>query len=372
MAAKRALENAQKLQPNSPETVLALGYYQYHVLSDYGPAKTTFGRVSKMLPGSSEIPKALGFIARREGNWDESISCLEQALALDPRNVELLIHAAETYAMLRQFPAALRLYDRALDITPNDSDAMAAKAGIYQAQGRLQEAAGLLSEINGQTPSGYTRRIKITQLQVERNYGEAVRLLQARLAQFHFDSQDDKAGNQVELALKQRLAGDTAGAKVTAEQARNTLEQLYRDQPDNPDLVESLSLAYAVMGEKDSALKAAERAIMLYPRTKNPLVGPVYEENLALIQTIVGENSRAIATLTQLLQTPYWGGSYTQRPLRRPFLGSIRSGTLCAPIPLSRSSARKSGRNESTQNLPEVRGRNSRRCIGRRLPRFPS
>ena len=31
----------------------------------------------------------------------------------------------------------------------------------------------------------------------------------------------------------QRLAGDTAGAKVTAEQARNTLEQLYRDQPDD-------------------------------------------------------------------------------------------------------------------------------------------
>ena len=28
-AVKRALENAQKLQPNSPETLLALGYYQY-------------------------------------------------------------------------------------------------------------------------------------------------------------------------------------------------------------------------------------------------------------------------------------------------------------------------------------------------------
>src|SRR5436189_5030027 len=34
-AAKRALENAQKLQPNSPETLLALGYYQYMVLRDY-------------------------------------------------------------------------------------------------------------------------------------------------------------------------------------------------------------------------------------------------------------------------------------------------------------------------------------------------
>ena len=59
-AAKHALENAQKLEPNSPETLLALGYYQYRVLRDYGAAKTTFGRVSKMLPGSSEVPDALG------------------------------------------------------------------------------------------------------------------------------------------------------------------------------------------------------------------------------------------------------------------------------------------------------------------------
>jgi hypothetical protein len=58
-------------------------------------------------------------------------------------------------------------------------------------------------------------------------------LLQARLAQFHYDSQDSKSYDQVGLALIQHLAGDTAGARVTAEQARNTLDQLYRDQPDN-------------------------------------------------------------------------------------------------------------------------------------------
>ena len=89
-AAKSALDNAQKLQPNSPETLLALGYYQYWGLRDYGLAKTTFEHVSKMLPSSSEAPRALGLIARREGHWDESVAYLEQALALDPRNVELL------------------------------------------------------------------------------------------------------------------------------------------------------------------------------------------------------------------------------------------------------------------------------------------
>src|SRR5256884_2387085 len=110
-AAKRALENAQKLEPNSPETLLALGYYQYWVLLDYDSAKTTFGRVSKMLPGNSEVPTALGLIARRGGHWDQSIAYFEQALALDPRSVELLTQAAETYSMVRQFPAALKLYD---------------------------------------------------------------------------------------------------------------------------------------------------------------------------------------------------------------------------------------------------------------------
>ena len=62
--------------------------------------------------------------------------------------------------------------------------------------------------------------------------------------------------------------------------------------------MESLSHAYATMGVKDSALKVAERAIMLVPRAKDRMDGPAYEENLALIQTLVGENSRAISTLT--------------------------------------------------------------------------
>ena len=303
-AAKRALENVQELEPNSPETLLALGYYQYWVQRDYGPAKATFGRVSKMLPGSSEVPYALGLISRREGQWDQSITYFEQALALDPRNVELLMGAASTYALVRQFPEALKLYDRALDIVPNDSDVIMAKASIYQAQGNLQKAASFLSEINERTPNETTFLIKIRQLQLERNYGEAVRLLQARLAQFHFDSDYDRAAYQVELAFMQRFAGDTAGAKITAEQARKTLEQLYNDQPD-ANTAANLSQVYAAMGEKESALKLAERAVVLLPRAKDAVIGPRYEENLALIQTIFGENSRAISTLTRLLQTPF-------------------------------------------------------------------
>ena len=305
-AAKLALENAQKLAPDSSETLLALGYYQYWVLRDYPASKTTFARVSKLLPSSSEAPFALALIAEREGHWDESVDNFERALSLDPRNVELLNQAAGTYDMLRQFPAALKLFNRAWDITPNDPDAVVIKASIYQAQGNLQEAAKLLTEVNAQTPTGPAFNIKIIQLRLERNYDEAIRLLQARLAQFHFDSQYEKAEAEVEgLALTQRLAGDLADAKLTAEQARNTLEQIYKDQPNNYRVAALLSEAYAVMGEKDMALQAAERAITLMPRAKDAVFAPGFEENLALIQMIVGEKSRTISILSQLLQTPY-------------------------------------------------------------------
>ncbi len=152
-AAKRALENAQRLDPYSPETLLALGYYQFRVLGDYASARATFDRASKALPGKSEVREALALVVRREGHWDQSIAYFEQALALDPRNVQLLVDAASNYGEVRQFQAALNLYDRALDITPNDPELIAAKAGVYQAQGNLKEAAKFLSEISWQTES---------------------------------------------------------------------------------------------------------------------------------------------------------------------------------------------------------------------------
>jgi TolB-like protein/Tfp pilus assembly protein PilF len=314
-AAKEALENAQKLQPNSPETLLFLGYYQYWVLRDYGLAKATFTRVSKMLPGNSGVSYALGAIARREGNWAESVAYWERGLALDPRNTALLIEVAWTYAALRQFPTALKLYDRALDILPNELSLMALKASIYQAEGNLQEAAKLLVQVNAQTNSDVAVRIKLAQLRLERNQTEAIRFVQARQARLNFAFGIDKAMKQGGIALIQRVAGDTASAKAAAEQARNTLEPLRKDQPDNAFVAAALAVAYAILDEKDSALNEAQRAITLVPSSKDRLSGPGFEENMALVEMIIGENSRAIATLTRLLQTPYGGWLYNPAPI---------------------------------------------------------
>jgi TolB-like protein/predicted Zn-dependent protease len=314
-AARVALENAQRLQPDSPETLLFLGYYQYWVLRDYAMAKATFGRVSKMLPGNSQVLYALGAIARREGHWDESVAYWERGLALDPRNTALLIEVAWTYAALRQFPTARKLYDRALDILPDELSLMALKASIYQAEGNLQEAAKLLVQVNVQTNSDAAVRIKLAQFRLERNQTEAIRFVQARQARLDIASGIDKAMKQGGLALLQRVAGDTASAKAAAEQARNALEPLRKDQPDNAFFAAALAVDYAILDEKSSALDEAQRAITLVPSSKDRLSGPGFEENLALVEMIIGENSRAISTLTRLLQTPYGGWFYNPAPI---------------------------------------------------------
>ena len=55
--------------------------------------------------------------------------------------------------------------------------------------------------------------------------------------------------------------------------------------------------------------------MMLLPRAKDAVSGPSFEENLAVIQMLVGENSRAISTLTRLLETPYESWLYSPAPI---------------------------------------------------------
>jgi hypothetical protein len=75
-------------------------------------------------------------------------------------------------------------------------------------------------------------------------------------------------------------------------------------------------MADAVLGERDSALREAEHTIMAARTTQaldanlrlaswDLMYGSGYEDCLAIIQTVFGENSRAISTLTRQLNRLY-------------------------------------------------------------------
>jgi Predicted integral membrane protein len=304
-ATERALNTAQKLQPNSPETLLAQAYYQYWVRRDYELAKATFGRVRELLPGSSETPAALALIARRQGQWDKSVAYWEQTLALDPRNTQWLGLAAQTYSMLRQFPAALKTYDRLLDIVPNDPDTVASEAKIYQAEGNLEQAGKLLAGVNAQTHSFNVVGAQINQLLLERHCDEAIRWIHSRLTESRDVPAIERLFDQGSLVIAQECAGDIAGARATAQQMLPPIEKFSQKAPNSPPIAAGLSLVHAFLGEKDAAIREAERAITLLPSAKDAVDGPSFEEQLAFVEALVGDKNRAISTLQHLLEIPY-------------------------------------------------------------------
>ena len=137
---RTAAETALTLQPNLGEALMAKGYYYYGCLKDYGSATRYFEQARQFLPNNSLIPESLAYVTRRRGQWDQSEAYFNEAERLDPRNANLLTQHVLSYALRRLFPDALRKLDQVLDITPDDVDTMALKAGILQGEGKLSQA----------------------------------------------------------------------------------------------------------------------------------------------------------------------------------------------------------------------------------------
>ena len=178
----QAAETALTLQPNLGEAVLARGYYYYACLKDYDAAVRYFEQARQFLPNSSLIPESLAYVARRRGQWDRSEAYFNEAERLDPRNVSLLTQHAQSYMILRRFPEALRKFDQVLDITPDDLDTLAQKAGIAQAQGDLPRAAALLAPLHPPADDTGALEIQVYQAILERRPAQIIPRLKEILA----------------------------------------------------------------------------------------------------------------------------------------------------------------------------------------------
>ena len=104
-------------------------------IEDYAGAISHSKRPENFRLATVRFLEALAFVCRRLGEWQRSLNYFRQATQLDPRDAALLSSEAETFFMLRQYPAALKACDQILDILPDNSTALAIKVQVYQAQG---------------------------------------------------------------------------------------------------------------------------------------------------------------------------------------------------------------------------------------------
>jgi serine/threonine-protein kinase len=313
--ARQAAETALTLQPDLGEAILAKGSYYYACLKDYNTAVRYFEQARQLLPNSSRIPEWLAYVARRQGQWDQSEAYFNDAERLDPSNVYLLTEQAYSYISLRRFPKALRKLDQVLDITLNDVDALALKASIAQAEGDLPRAAGLLAPLHPNADDTTALEAQIYQAILERRPAGIIPRLKERLAKPDPTLGFYNGELRFWLGWAQEVAGDHTAAQETWRQARSELEPFLKEQPDNYILIGDLALTMMGLGDKASALALSERAIAANPIEKDAMRGPVPIEVLARVAAHMGEPDRAIAALQKLLSIPYAGPFATNVPL---------------------------------------------------------
>jgi tetratricopeptide (TPR) repeat protein len=313
--ARHAAETALNLQPNLGEAVWAKGFYHYACLKDYDTAVRYFEQARQLLPNNSRIPESLAYVERRRGQWERSEAYLNEAERLDPRNVSLLTGHVTNYICLRRFPDALQKLEQVLDIAPDDTDTLALKASVAQAEGDLARASALLAPLRPGADDASALEIQIYQSILERRPAKMIQRLQEILAKPNPILGYVDGELYFWLGWAQEVAEDSSGARESWRQGKLLLEKLVGEQPDNYSLLEDLALINMGLDDKSNALALAERAIAANPIEKDAVRGPVPVEIFARVAARMGEPDRAINTLEKLLSIPYDGSMAAGAPL---------------------------------------------------------
>src|SRR2546426_6576094 len=128
--ARTLAEGALRLQPDLPESHLAVGFSYYYGDNNYDAALREFEIAQRGLPNESEAYLAIGAIQRRQGKWAESTANLEKAASLNPKDSWPLQNLANNYQVLRNFDAANKTIDRGLQINPTE-------VGLWEIKSKL-------------------------------------------------------------------------------------------------------------------------------------------------------------------------------------------------------------------------------------------
>jgi len=301
-AAKDSLDHVLALDPNLPETHLALGYYRYYGQRDFTGALAEFQQAEKGLPNNVDIISSIAAVQRRFGHWDEAIAGLRRAIELDPRDSNDYHALAVTYISLRRFPEALAMVDRILAWEPAYEPALYVKVRALWATGDLQAVEPLLA--NPATDPG----LRGTQALFQRRYVAAIEIFSSEVAA-KTKRGEPSYGEKLLLGLNQQRAGDGAAARATYEKAvqdiQSEFEKVVPGSLAEAQLHGALGQAHAGLGEAASAIAEGQKALTMYPTSRDPFEGPGQEENMAAIYALLGDADHATPILKRLLQIPY-------------------------------------------------------------------
>ncbi len=305
--ARAAAERALEIDPDLSSAHYALGQC-YFAVRDYELALEEVEIAERGRPGSW----LRAMILKRQGKWEEALASLEQALALSPREPFLLENLGYTYLSLRRYEEAESYFDRALALRPDAVETALAKAAVpVFGRGDTGPLRTVLEGIPpGVDPWGIVTYLRWYVEYVDREYTAALEVLSRSgfdYIEFEMSGGSGSGGSAPRtlfVAMCYARMGEAQLARAAADSARRDLETRLRERPEDPRLHQSLSRAHAVLGHRDEAVRAAQRAVELLPMSEDAENGPHYVLNLANTYARFGEVNAAVEQIDRYLSVP--------------------------------------------------------------------
>lgn len=288
--ARSDLARARDLDGEAMQTLVADGYVRYYIDRDYEAALESFQEARLLAPNDPAPIKAIAFIRRRQGAWEEALSGLERALELDPRSFELALEAGRTNKFLRRPGLATERLELALAISPEtpltylERIQVEISTGDTAAARRLASRADFAVHVNPGLPDYFARDFETALARWStRGLFEEVAL---GVMYLRLDRRADLA--RVAGTLRERAEAVPADGDDRA-RARRSLW---------------LGLADALEGEREAAVAHGRLAVASLPIEEDAFEGPAYVWGLAVIHALVGDRDEAVERLEQVLSVP--------------------------------------------------------------------
>ena len=313
-SADEAVKQALRLQPELPEVHLAYARHLYGVDRDYEKAKGELAIARRGLPNDVRVILAGAWIDRRQGRWEEAIRGFREAISLDPRNVAPLVYLGSTLANLRRFTDAEEIYNRAIDLEPDNLMLKAQKALWLTRKtgniGPLSSVISALPRLTAEDPGMLSWRLVCAL--VNREWQQSIELITrmkgSDVLNFSYISVPVPVDSY--LILLSRIQGERPSENPDFTQIREKLSQKVQASPESAGPLSNLAVVDALLGKKQVAIDEAKRSVEILVILQDAASSPAALKNLAVVYTWTDELDLAFETLSSLTKVPcglYYG-----------------------------------------------------------------